>query len=178
MNDVQPEGQSIDRELADLIAAGASIEEATDKVMAPYQTTLLGDRRVWCCVRNIARTVQRQHDRRIEDRAFEDAANLENVSGGGRYGIRYGIRLKSRHAARLLLPKTTFRLGDGTEVDWGSATAGQHLMRIAWQAGQVAAINSDIGRHRAAVTLIETHGVACLDDIDGWVDLLADTRAV
>lgn len=150
--------EPIHRQLAALIQGGMSADDAAAKVIAPYRPAPLADY-VWPAVRNEAHGLHREHHRQIEDRALGEA----------------GVR--ARQAARVKLPVSTFRLGDGKEVEWGKATTVQHMARIAWQNTQIDAIKLDIARHERAVELIRAHGVDCLDEIDGWVDLLADSAS-
>lgn len=65
----------------------------------------------------------------------------------------------------------TFRLGDGTPpVSWGAATLDQHRQRAALLTRMRNGLNASIGRHEAAIDLLERTGVACLNDV-------ADTEA-
>lgn len=69
---------------------------------------------------------------------------------------------------------TIFALGDGTEVTWGRATPEQHELRIEMLAKNAAGVVETAARHRAAISMIRSAGVACLDEIS---DVTAPRRA-
>lgn len=58
-----------------------------------------------------------------------------------------------------------FSLGDGTMVRWDEATVADHQARINFLEAMRGGITATIGRHRAAVQLIEANKVACLGEI-------------
>jgi hypothetical protein len=143
----------ISHQLTELIRKGATPEDAATAVLEPYQPTPLAGE-AWRVVRDAALKISRLAARAAEDRAFQPAGE------------------RTAREARLAIPRVRFRVGDGTEVEWGRATVTQHQARIAWQRTQMDAIAVDIDRHTGAVDLIEQHGVSCLDDIPNWPDLL------
>lgn len=59
----------------------------------------------------------------------------------------------------------TFKIGDGSQATWAEATEEQHLARIAMLEKLRAGLDATIDRHREAVRLIRSHGVACLAQI-------------
>lgn len=67
------------------------------------------------------------------------------------------------------LAETRFKLPDGTEVQWQSATAEQHTLRALWQRTRAEKFHSscivDAVRHEKAAALIAEHGVSNLHDL-------------
>jgi len=59
-------------------------------------------------------------------------------------------------------------------VTWGEATAEQHRARAEMQEAHAAASAEDASRHLRAAALIESSGVATLDDVDDWSPLFED----
>ena len=60
---------------------------------------------------------------------------------------------------------TMFALGDGTETTWGQATVSEHEQRITMLAKNAAGVIETAARHQAAIRMITTAGVACLNEL-------------
>lgn len=65
------------------------------------------------------------------------------------------------------LLSSSFALGDGTQVTWGSATVEQHDQRIKMLMKNVEGTMETAVRHGAAVKMIQTAGVKCLAEVAG-----------
>lgn len=143
-------------QLRHLIAGGVAAEDAAEKVLQPYQPAPLADD-AWGVVYARAIRIEREIARRTEHNAFAP-----------------GVGTSARHAAKLRIATAVFRIGDGPPIQWGKATVAQHQARIAWQYTQRDGIDRDIARHQRAIALITERGVSCLDDIEGWQDLMED----
>ncbi len=76
------------------------------------------------------------------------------------------VRLET--TAELL--ETIFALGDGSKTTWGQATVWQHQQRIQMLAKNAAGIVETAALHSAAISMIETAGVACLAEISAVAD--------
>lgn len=66
-----------------------------------------------------------------------------------------------------------YRVGDGKTRRFRHMTAIEHQTRIALLHGQMTGLQRAIEVHEAALSLIATHGVACLDDIPPSEELAA-----
>jgi hypothetical protein len=62
--------------------------------------------------------------------------------------------------------ETPIKLGDGFTITWGAATVDQHRQRIAMLEKLRDGLTQTITRHEQAISLIESAGVACLNDLD------------
>lgn len=152
--------KSIEAQLRDLVDGGADAETATDLVLAPYGKNPLVEF-AWSVVLRAARNLERKHVRAIEDAAF---------GPGGRT-----MEALKRHAeASLSLPRLEFKLPDGQRVEWGKATAAQHEARAQYLRAMMAGIGVDLARHERALKLLADEGVDCLDEVEGWEELLRD----
>lgn len=65
-----------------------------------------------------------------------------------------------------------FLVPDVGMVSWGDATASDHLARAEWQRRGAVDLVADAERHEAAAALIRKQRVRCLNDLDGWTDML------
>lgn len=72
---------------------------------------------------------------------------------------------KTSPLLRAELLSETFALGDGRRVRWGEATAQDHQDRIDFLTKQIRGTQQTIGRHAAAIELISTANVSCLDEV-------------
>lgn len=130
------------REAAD---DGADEEEAFARVK----------RAGWGCVRPLVgwwyRNICRQRVRVLEQRTDRELA----VAATPRDRVR----------AREALAHETFALRDGTRVEWGKATAGQHEERAEMQRALSGECVKDAERHEQAAKEIRAAGVRCLDDL-------------
>lgn len=67
----------------------------------------------------------------------------------------------------------SFLVPDKGMVPWGEATVADHRARAKWQRSGAADLIEDAERHEAAAELIRSRrGARCLNDIDGWSDLI------
>lgn len=124
---------------------------------------------------------KRSQDRKVEDIAFlsrldkklnkEDAQIAASSVGGPK------VRPWKK------LAEITFKLPDGTQVEWRYATADQHMMRALWQRSRGAKFNAscieDAERHERAAAKINERNVSALDDlpIEEWQDLVEPEAA-
>lgn len=107
---------------------------------------------------------------------------LERVKGVRRAEVRsiehqLGRPLLARHKNKAPMAKLVdaserprllsqyFDVGDGSSVTWGSATPDQHRLRIGMLTKTRDGITASINLHRDALALIESAGVACLNDL-------------
>lgn len=60
-----------------------------------------------------------------------------------------------------------FPVGDGRRVFWGEATVNDHRDRIRFLRDHIAGVERTISEHEEAILLIESHGVSCLNEIEG-----------
>jgi len=146
--------ESIRHQLSALIDSGASADAATDEIVAnlpagfgPY---------VRPAVRQEARGIARDHDRRIEKATI---------------GTSERWARKSADMRKKLL-EVRFSLGGGIEVTWGKATRPQHEQRIKLLDEQTAGIGDTRRRHMLAIELIDAAGVDCLDEVTGGEQVL------
>lgn len=63
------------------------------------------------------------------------------------------------------LANRAFRLGDGTETSWGTATRAQHQQRIAWYERHIAGCEQTLAHHREVLAALEAAGAECLNDL-------------
>lgn len=125
-----------------MLAEGVEPDVIADKVMEdPALRDLLRPIIAW----------QAKHMLRAQTRAVEQTIRPDAIGG---------------MAARRLLVGRYFPLGDGTFVEWATATAVQHLARATWQRQHAAASMADAERHEVAAKRITEAGVACLADLD------------
>lgn len=101
------------------------------------------------------------HERRNATREVERSALH---SGSARRVI--GDVIDSVNDRKRLLD-ASFALGDGRIVRWGEATIADHQARIELLARMRAGLTETMGQHEQAIALIESHGVTCLDEIEG-----------
>jgi hypothetical protein len=109
--------------------------------------------------------IQRVNARKVEDEVFR-AATATTVPKG--IGPGRQVKLDAVRAQFAPLFKTQIAVGDGHTVTWGSATVAQHRMRIAMLEGKIGGLSMTVQRHKMAISLIESAGVTCLEEI-GWV---------
>jgi hypothetical protein len=109
----------------------------------------------WECVRPLIswyyRNLCRSRVRAIEQSVDEELALLTAPD--------------DRIRAREILARETFALPDGTRVEWGRATAEQHLERARMQRRLAGDCIDDSKRHEQAAKEIRAAGVTCLDDL-------------
>lgn len=60
---------------------------------------------------------------------------------------------------------TPFRLGDGSEVNWLTATVDDHRQRIDHLSKIREGLDRTIDQHREAIAIIESAGARCLADV-------------
>lgn len=114
--------------------------------------------------------------RREEERAEEEHRYYLFVHDPAAYDEQYGLggairRLIAtvREEARIELThellSSTFALGDGQRVTWGTATYEQHQRRITLLEANVLANSETLKRHYAALKLLDEHQVAILNEV-------------
>lgn len=96
-----------------------------------------------------------------------DTRNVErSVFGSGSKRRNLGEIIDSRNLRKQLVDECFF-LGDGgPPIRWGEATVEQHRAYIAMLEKQIVGTQATITRHEDAITLIESCGVSCLDEIE------------
>jgi len=153
--------------LRELIEGGADPLKATDQALArvPKQKLVAYVRPL---VLHEARGLTRALGRNVENEAFAPETGHSKPDDHSR---RAGSGATNSDYRQQLV-STRFPLADGTWVAWGQATAKQHLQRAEWQRRHADQSVRDAERHEWAANLIEDRGVECLDEIDGWTDLI------
>lgn len=110
------------------------------------------------------RDIKEAADRRERLRLLHEDPDEFDV----RYGITAALR-KFKESVVLELTEdllhSAFKLGDGTETTWGSATVEEHEQRVELLMGNVQGNIDTIQRHRAAIRLITTHHVLSLAEV-------------
>ena len=61
--------------------------------------------------------------------------------------------------------RSTFSLGNGTDISWGKATIEQHEQRIAFLEKQREGLGRTITQHQDAIKAIRQAGASCLNDL-------------
>lgn len=64
------------------------------------------------------------------------------------------------------LLSTVFALGDGRKTTWGKATIQEHKQRITLLTKNATGVIETAARHRAAIKMIQSAGVSCLNEIE------------
>lgn len=150
---------TVQQQLRDALKNGKTAEEAVRLVMRPFQQALAeaGNDSLTGYARPAvlaeARRLQRQLDRRREDRAFRAPPGTQD---------------------RRRLRDMSFHLPDGTVVSWADATADDHEERIAWLQTYISSVEQDLRRHERVVKLLAERGAKRLSEIDGWEELIGD----
>lgn len=62
-----------------------------------------------------------------------------------------------------------FKLGDGTEVEWGKATVEEHLIRRDMLTKKRDGLTRTISRHDEAIRILTVTGARCLDEVQTLV---------
>lgn len=150
---------TIDSQLRAALKAGKTAEQAVTLVTGPYATALkeAGNDALAGYARPSmlahARRIERQMERRAEDKAFRAAPATPQ---------------------RRQLSGLSFHLHNGTVVSWAEATREQHEMRIAWLQTYISSMEQDLRRHERIVKLLSERAADKLADIDGWEELIGD----
>lgn len=142
---------NINRQLAELIESGTSIDDAVDEVLAAMDPGELMEF-VRPLVAMRARAIARSRVRRAEQRAF--------VAVGGH------VRLTAPEELRKLLDETFVVPSTGAVVRWADATPEQHRERAAYLREHATAVMVTAERHDRAAQIIESAKVASLAEVD------------
>lgn len=136
--------------------AGRTPEQAAGDVLSAYEPAPVTEHLHSVLVRE-ARSIQYK-----SERAHERNIVFKDHHGG----------LTSSERQRISV--ATFRDGEGNRIEWGRATASQHQARIQWDRTRRDLLDRDIERHQAAIKLIESENVECLDDITDWHERIGE----
>lgn len=134
------------------------------KELAPLLIDVVGRDGLLFALSSVIFTMQRDRARKVENEVFR-AATATTVPAG--IGLGRQVKLDAVRAQFAPLFKTQIAVGDGHTVTWGSATVAQHQMRIAMLEGKIGGLALTVQRHKMAISLIESAGVTCLEEI-GW----------
>jgi hypothetical protein len=130
------------------------LQSAAEEGADEEQAFLAVKRKGWGCVRPLVfwyyRHLCRRRVRHIEQRVDEELSTLSTP--------------EDRIKAREILAQETFAVG-GIRVEWGAATAEQHLERAAMQRRLSGDCIKDAERHEQAAAEIRAAGVRCLNDL-------------
>lgn len=143
--------ETIGKLLRELVANGATAEEATDEVLSPYTEDPLREF-ARPAIYQTAMMELRNHTRRIERKLFEP--------GPGREAEYFA-------AVREKLASLTFKV-NGEAVTWEKATVVQHQARVLYLRQHVDGIQRTIARHMRAVEVLTEFGATCLSEIPDW----------
>jgi hypothetical protein len=131
------------------------LHDAAEEGLDEEQAFLAVKHKGWGCVRPLVfwyyRHLCRIRVRHIEQRVDEDLSTASAPA--------------DRVRAREVLARETFALPDGTRVEWGEATEGQHLARAEMQRRLSGDCIKDAERHEQAAKEIRAAGVRCLNDL-------------
>lgn len=105
-----------------------------------------------------ARVLGRAEVREREAEAFRE--RFRDLAAGAPITVAPSVSMRELFNER-------FSLGGGEVVTWGQATVAQHALRIEMLGKIRAGIDETIARHREAIRMIESHGVARLEEIPG-----------
>ena len=72
-----------------------------------------------------------------------------------------------RQAARLQLPRLSFKIPGGEKVAWGKAARDEHRARIAWDRATAGALEGDAQLHERALRLMDERRAALTRSLAG-----------
>jgi hypothetical protein len=137
------------------VTTAVTLQVMTDKrLRSVVQEIVMGH------VRREVTAHRREQSRMAEDRAFRDGDPFENMR-------IEDMPLANPLAARRELLKTSFfDPSSATYVEWGKATAAQHLARAEYMSRFARTVIEDAERHRMAAKEISDHKVANLNELE------------